>query len=551
MMIFTTHKFAVAATMMSTVAIFNAQTVQDGINFADSHKYRQAREVFEKLIQNNPKESSNYFYMGKTYLTQFEPNYTKAEEYFRKGLALSSNSHLNKIGLATIKLGNGDRTAISEIQKIVSDREKDVEVLFRAAEALTMFEKINAPDLAIEYLNKAIERSKNGVPAPVYYSLGDAYRLKKDPGNAMNAYDNALTVARNKASVFTRMATLWMAASQWKMADENIKKAIAADASYAPAYKALAAYKMKFQESEAVTQALINYAKYADEDPDTQLEISKLYFTNGDYQQSQRLLLSVFDRVEDPIKFKLRAYNEYKLEGNLSQAKSDLETFKSSVKDKTRIQPADSGLEGLLIAVSAKQETDATKKSAMMAEANQKINIAKNAKDQTLEWDVELMKINGGGASQAVADAGPSSPKVNELKAKLATNPKDANLLVELATAYQEVKNWDGAILTWDKMIAIAPDWTYSFYAKGTAYQQQEKHELAELSYQKFVDLTTSKPASEQESLKEPLSYAYYLLAHYNQAKNIELAKEYAVKAVQLNPNYQEAVKLKEALQSK
>ena len=43
------------------------------------------------------------------------------------------------------------------------------------------------------------------------------------------------------------MATLWMAAKQYKKAEENIVKAINTDATYAPAYKAQAQYNKIFQ----------------------------------------------------------------------------------------------------------------------------------------------------------------------------------------------------------------------------------------------------------------------------------------------------------------
>ena len=72
------------------------------------------------------------------------------------------------------------------------------------------------------FLVTTIERAdKKGVPANYYYSLGDAYRIKKDPGNAMTAYDKAEKVAKNKASVYTRMGTLWIAAQQWQQAKTN------------------------------------------------------------------------------------------------------------------------------------------------------------------------------------------------------------------------------------------------------------------------------------------------------------------------------------------
>ena len=528
-----------------------AQTLQEGIASIDSHKYAQAKQIFSDMIQKAPTDANNYFYLGNSYLSQFEPNHEKAEESFKKGLGIDSKNYLNKIGLAAIKVSKGDKSGITEIQKIVTDsREKDPEVLYRAAEALTMNDNNNAPDLAIGYLNKAVERAqKNGVPAHYYYTLGDAYRLKKDPGSAMTAYDKASAVAKNKASVFTRMATLWMAAKQYKQAQENINKAIAVDATYAPAYKALAAYNYTFRENTKMTQNLIDYTKYADEDPYTLLEIAKLYFTIDDFANAKSTLAKVFDKVDDPIKYKLKAYLDYHADNNYISAQENITKFVSSVKDKSRILPSDQGLQGLILAGLAKNETDAAKKAQMMAEAQQKVTIAKNAKDETMDWDAELAKSqNSGGVSQASAEAGPTSPKIQSLNAKLKANPKDANALVELGAAYQEVQNWNGAILTWDKMIALSPTWAYSYYAKGSAYQHLNNNEMAEASYQKYIDTVLAAPVAEQAQNKETLSYAYYLVAYFNQSKDVAKAKDYAAKAVQLNPTYQDAVKLSEQL---
>ncbi len=522
----------------------SAQTVQEGIQNVDSHKYAKARDIYNQMISSNPDDADNYFYLGNTYLTQFDPNFAKAEEYFRKGLSINSKSYLNKIGLASVKLGQGDKSAVSEIQSIVSDsREKDPEVLYRAAEALTMYDKYNAPDVAIDFLNKAVDKSKKGVPAYYYYSLGDAYRLKKMPGDAMTAYDKASAVASNKASVFTRMGTLWMAAQQWKLAKENIDKAIAADATYAPAYKAKAAYDIKYQQNNLATQDLLNYAKYADEDPYTQLEIAKLFFINEDYKNAKSVLDKVFDRVEDPVKYKLRAYISYG-EADYATAKQNIDSYISKV-GQSKLIASDSGLLGLIEAGLSKDEPDETRKSQLVADAQSRINIAKAAKDETLKWDEELMKIlGGGGASQAAADSGPTSPAINALKKQIAANPNDVDAIVKLGAAYQEVQNWNGAILTWDKMIALSPDWPYSYYAKGAAYQQMGNNALAEHSYQKYIDTVLSKTPAEQDQNKETLSYAYYLVAYFNQNKDLTKAKDYAAKAVQLNPAYQDAVAL-------
>lgn len=540
-MIMNVKKIAFGAAVVFFANFASAQTVQDGINSIDSDKFAQAKTNFTDMIAKTP-TAENYFYLGNTFLRQGEPDFAKATESFNKGLAADSKSYLNKIGLAAVKLGKGDKNAIAEIQKIVTDsREKDAEVLFRAAEALTLFEKNNSPDLAIQFLNKAIERAaKKEVPAHYYYTLGDAYRLKRIPGDAMTAYDKALPVAKNKASVYTRMGTLWMAAQQWQQAKTNIDKAIATDATYAPAYKALAAYDIKYQENAKATQDLINYTKYADEDPYTQLEIAKLYFTNEDYANSKMILDKIFDKVDDPIKFKLRAYQLY-ADGKYAEAKQSMDSFVSQA-EKSRVQPADQGLQGLIAAGLAKDEKDAAKKTALMTEAQQKVAIAKGAKDETLKWDMELAKIAGGGAvSQGSADTGPTNPTIEGLKQKVAANAQDTDSLFKLATAYQDAKNWNGAILTWQKMSTLLPDWAPAYYSQGYSYQQAGNNDAAKIAYEKFI--STVKPA-DLEANKQTLAYAYFAVAYMNKDSDLAKAKDYVAKSLQLDPTYQDAVKL-------
>lgn len=524
----------------------SAQTLQEGITAIDSHKYAKAKQIFTDMIASSP-NAENYFYLGNTYLTQFEPNFTLAADSFNKGIAADKKDYLNKIGLASIKLGKGDKSGISDIQKIVEDSKgKDSEVLYRAGEALTLFDKNSNPDLAVDYINRAIEKApKTGVPAYYYYTLGDAYRLKitnspQVAGAAMSAYDKALAVARNKASVYTRIATLWMAAQQWQNAKENIDKAIAADQSYAPAYKARAGYDIRYLQNAEATKDLLNYAKYADDDPYTQLEISKLFFTNDDYANAKSTLDKIFDKVEDPIKYKLRAYIEYG-DGDYANAKQNMSTFISTV-DASRVQPADQGLLGLIDAGLAKDETDAAKKEALLNESREKIALAKNAKDETMKWDEELAKIaGGGGATQAAADAGPTSPEIESLKKKIAANPQDTDALFNLATAYQNVENWNGAILSWQKMINLLPDWAPAYYSQGYAYQRAENNEMAKAAYEKYISKVT--PA-ELDANKESLSYAYFAIAYLEKDSNLNKAKEYVAKSVQLNPAYQDAVNL-------
>ena len=539
--------FGAAATFLLSFA--NAQTVSEGIVNLDSHKYAKAKEVFNQMIAKSP-TAENYYYLGYSYLSQFEPNFELAKENFDKGLAIDSKSYLNKIGLATIKLGKGQKaSAIAELTQVAKEsKEKDAEVLYRIGEALTMFENNNDPALAITYINKAIEKAqKYGVPAYYYYTLGDAYRLTRDPGNAMTAYDRASEVAKNKASVFYRMATLWMAAKQYKKAEENIVKAINTDSTYAPAYKAQAQYNKIFQRHEETTQSLINYTKYADEDPSTALEIAKLYFINSDFAESKATLDKVFDKVNDPIKFKLRAYLQYN-ENDFVNAKTNLETYYAKV-EQSRIIPSDAGLEAVIYAGLASKEADAAAKAALMQKANEKLAVVKAAKDDTLDWDSEFAKASSGAAElQAKADAGPSNDNIVALKKQVAANKEDTTALFNLAMAYQEVSNWDGAALAWQKMNDLLPTWEPAYYSKGYALQQAGYKELAAVAFQKYIDVALTKTPAEQQALQETLFGAYYSVAYLLHTTDKVKANEALQKALAMKPDDKNSLLLQKEL---
>ena len=539
--------FGAAATFLLSFA--SAQTVSEGIVNLDSHKYAKAKEVFNQMIAKSP-TAENYYYLGYSYLSQFEPNFELAKENFDKGLAIDSKSYLNKIGLATIKLGKGQKaSAIAELTQVAKEsKEKDAEVLYRIGEALTMFENNNDPALAITYINKAIEKAqKYGVPPYYYYTLGDAYRLTRDPGNAMTAYDRASEVAKNKASVFYRMATLWMAAKQYKKAEENIVKVINTDATYAPAYKAQAQYNKIFQKHEETTQSLINYTKYADEDPSTALEIAKLYFINSDFAESKATLDKVFDKVNDPIKFKLRAYLQYN-ENDFVNAKTNLETYYAKV-EQSRIIPSDAGLEAVIYAGLASKEADTAAKAALMQKANEKLAVVKAAKDDTLDWDSEFAKASSGAAElQAKADAGPSNDNIVALKKQVAANKEDTTALFNLAMVYQEVSNWDGAALAWQKMNDLLPTWEPAYYSKGYALQQAGYKELAAVAFQKYIDVALTKTPAEQQALQETLFGAYYSVAYLLHTTDKVKANEALQKALAMKPNDKNSLLLQKEL---
>lgn len=140
-----------------------------------------------------------------------------------------------------------------------------------------------------------------------------------------------------------------------------------------------------------------------------------------------------------------------------------------------------------------------------------------------------------------------TNPVIEGLKKQVEANPKDAESLAKLATAYQDATDWQNAIATWKKISVLLPDWAPSYYSQAYSYQSAKDDVNAKLSYEKYI--ATVKP-EEIEVSKKNLAYAYYYIAFSEQKDNPNKAKEHIAKSIQYDPTNQEAVKLSQALNS-
>ncbi|MEN2435966.1 tetratricopeptide repeat protein [Weeksellaceae bacterium A-14] len=147
----------------------------------------------------------------------------------------------------------------------------------------------------------------------------------------------------------------------------------------------------------------------------------------------------------------------------------------------------------------------------------------------------------------AVAKETVTNPSIEAFKKKIEANPNDTDSLVKLATAYQDAQSWDAAAATWDKLIALVPDWAPAYYSKAYVYQSAKNNDAAKKGYEQYI--AKVKP-EEIESSKPNLAYAYFFVAYMEQKDNPAKAKEYVAKSLEYNPGNQEAQNLSQFLNS-
>ncbi|MCW3161083.1 tetratricopeptide repeat protein [Chryseobacterium oryctis] len=150
-------------------------------------------------------------------------------------------------------------------------------------------------------------------------------------------------------------------------------------------------------------------------------------------------------------------------------------------------------------------------------------------------------------ANNAAATSQAGGNAVESLKKQIEANPNDTEALAKLATAYQEASDWTNAVETWKKISVLLPDWAPSYYSQAYAYQSAKDDANAKIAYEKYI--ATVKP-EEIEQNKKNLAYAYFFLAFTEQQTDPAKAKEHIAKSLEYDPSNQDAIKLKEALNS-
>lgn len=295
-----------------------SQSVEDAIKHVDAERFTAAAKVIDQVIATNPTPEA-YFAKGYSLLRStaenLQPEVIKqAQEAFEKGNALDKKGDpLNTVGLGMVKLASKDFAGAKLIFEEVTKRtkSKDTEVLYRIGEAYTLFPAANDPAEAIINLNMALEKSKVKDNPEYYIALSDAYLMKGEGGDAMNALANAERLGKKKARIYEKMSKIWLQSKNYKEAKEAIDKGVAADGEHAPIYKYLSSFSQTFQKYDESAQAAKKYLEKSDGDCKAKLRYVKLAFIAKDYANVEKTINEIKDCSQDPIVLRLQGIAKF------------------------------------------------------------------------------------------------------------------------------------------------------------------------------------------------------------------------------------------------
>lgn len=529
-----------------------AQDVQTALKDVDAERYTKAGQTLTQLATSAP-TADNQFYLGYYLLKSGKVDQAKAA--FEKGAAADGKNQLNNVGLAGVALKKKDRaTAKTLIDNAVSQtKSKNQDVLIRAAEMYTISDTTNDSAEALRLLAIADEKDKKNENSNIEMTMGDAYFLKNDGGNAITKYENAMAITPNLAEANYKIGRLYLRGKNYAKAQEYFKLAIQNDPEFAPTYRA---YADALANSRAYKSAAQNYELYVQKsgttDPELLLDVARYKFLAQDYQGATAYLDQLKGKVNNPIIDRMYGWSYSALNKN-NEAVESLNRFISAAPQKVLYDdykylgraynqlgtPEGDSLGVVNLEKAAPQDTTEN----LYREIGEKYYKIKKY-DKAAQYYAKTIQNDKKPQNNDYLWLGLSNYQYAPRVGRDSTAaPIDSSQIPQIKQQYYQRADSAFAQMS-QKIEADGKKYPLAYYYRAGAnyYAYPDDKEkaagLASPFYEKFIEQATAPDSSDKTDYKRYLITSYKALAGFSLLKKDDSkAKEYFDKVLALDPN--------------
>ena len=321
----------------------HAQTVDQGKKFYYYKRFKSAKDVFDKVLAANPNNIDAIYWQGQTLLAMKDS--VGARDLYSKALQTNGNAPMLLAGMAGVELrfGKPQDARQHADMAIQLTKQKDVPVLNAVAKSF-----IEAPQgdqqYALEKLTLATNEKKFNDPQ-TYVLMGDAYRRLIDGGNAVQAYQKALSMDSKLAEAEYQIGKIYLTQNNKDYFLPAFEKAVEMDPSYAPAYYELFYYYYNHWTPENIpkaTDALNKYIANSDPGADADLLQTDFLIVTGKFADAKAKAQSIISAQGDKVDPKFYAKVAYCCDtlGDASCAQTNIATYFAK-QDTGAIKPSD------------------------------------------------------------------------------------------------------------------------------------------------------------------------------------------------------------------
>jgi tetratricopeptide (TPR) repeat protein len=257
------------------------QDLNTAITLTRSEQYDKAQAMLEQLIQKEPTNSKNYFYLGENYLLDYFADTISnsltvatnaAREIYQKGVDANPNDPLNYIGLAKVAFYQGDEAKADELRakaksfllpyknlkRISPPAPEYAFTLAKLAESYIKNGEVDTSK-ALPLVREALKIDKKN--KDIYLIAGDIYMLVNEGSKAIEQYKMAQFVDPKSPMAAMKIGYVYVRGKSLMAAIPNFEDAISLNPDFAPAYRELGSL---YSSANRYEQAEQNFKKYLD-----------------------------------------------------------------------------------------------------------------------------------------------------------------------------------------------------------------------------------------------------------------------------------------------
>lgn len=325
--------------MITTIlfaAIFSfGQSLEQGKQFMYYERWESAENTLRQLVQQQPQEMDNYYWLAACLLEQNKKAEAKqllatANELVAKG---AKESPLLKVAAGELLLHDSlHAEATQKFEEALKDtKQKNPEVLVAVARAYLNAKRTDY-DYVLSLLDKAAKRDKNN---PAIYTLeGEVYRRMGDGGKAVQAYMKALEKDPNYAKAEYSIGKIYLTQQNTEYFLKHFTTAVQKDPAYTPALYELY-YYYYFRDVNLAKDYLEKYIAQRDPSVENDYMMIDLLYVSSKHAEAldmARQLLQKEKEAAQPRLYKLIAYS-YDALNDSANAMEYINTYFSKVAD--------------------------------------------------------------------------------------------------------------------------------------------------------------------------------------------------------------------------
>lgn len=506
-----------------------SQGYKDGVEYFKAGQYDNAKEILERTLNDASTDKAiAYYYLGAIQVQN--KNYDDAKKLFEQGLSVNPESAFNMVGLGEIALFSGDKkTAENYFKEARSVNKKDAKVLTAIARAYFNVD----PVLYAKEISKTDEQAfkANKQEPDLFVFRGDIEASKKNWGEAAGIYENAILYSKGLPEAYVKYANAYFNVNP-DYAIAKLQELLKENPNSALGQRELAE---KFYQNDQWAKAAVAYGDYI-KNPNhfvaDEVRYSVLLYYGQHYDESLELAEKLLQG--DPKNFQLQriAFLNKAAMKDFAGADEKAKQFFGLNDPNNKYTSNDYSTYGEVL-----QELGQDSLAILEYEKAVAVNPDKG----------DLYKA----LSSAYSSAKNYDKALEAFKNFIDLGNYVTNDLVTLANRYQNVaatsepgsekkiEAIDNAIATINKVIERVPDNFIPVRNKARMYlvknDNQPSLEMAQ-TYEQAVALLDQDPANKTSRI-DSYNEAYNQIAsYYISQKDIEKAKEYYLKCLELDP---------------